>query len=113
METSTAPTLEKFSGIEDNWKTYSRNPSPSALAWTNERNVRDTAVGAVLHEMHCLEVSQNPIEIPTAYNLDQMTLKFWVGYAMNCPGYELDKLKAELLKRKTAFSVAISPLKAF
>ncbi len=106
METSTALILDKFSGIEDNWKAQSKNPSPSALAWQNERNARDRAVGAVLHEMHCLEVSQNPIQSPTPYNLEQMTLKFWTGYAMNCPGYELDKLKEELEKRKTAFSKA-------
>lgn len=107
MEISTAQTRAKYFSTLGNWLAWLDNPSKTDLEWLEASKKRDMAVGAVLQEMHSLASSnRHPQQVD-----GQTDESFWTGYAMNCPGYELDKLKAELAKRKTAFSTAV-PLKA-
>lgn len=108
VKTSTELTQTKLSAMDDNWLKWLDNPSPEDMAWLEALKKRDTEVGEVLREMHSL-VSSKPHPLQVAGQTDE---SFWTGYARNCPGYELDKLKAELAKRKTANAVAISDLKA-
>lgn len=102
MDTSTEQTRTMHSAMDDNWLKWLDNPSPQDMAWLEALNKRDMEVGAVLHEMHSL-VSSNRHPQQVEGQTDE---SFWTGYAMNCRGYELDKLKAELAKRKAAYSIA-------
>jgi len=107
MADSPEQTRAKYFSTQGNWLAWLDNPSKTDLEWLEALNKRDTEVGAVLQEMHSLvSSSRHPQQVE-----GQTDESFWTGYAMNCPGYELDKLKAELLRRKTAFSTA-TPLKA-
>ena len=103
MANSTEPTPTKHSAMDDNWLKWLDNPSPEDMAWLAELEKRDMEVGEVLREIHSL-ASSKPHPLQVAGQTDE---SFWTGYARNCPGFELDKLKAELERRKTAFSAAV------